>query len=70
MIPTRWTVSRGTTMLQFRPLAGKWWIEWRPKLMMYDVIGFDYLHSIYPRRVLRTDDLFTAVGEVLRRAQA
>lgn len=48
------------------------WIEYRTKLQRFDVVLMPYSAGIHrwPMTVLKTDDFFAAVGEMLRRWEA
>lgn len=63
----RWTgKTPGTTCLRVRGLDDTW-IEFRPKLGVWDVVqdvGPGY--RIIAKRLLRTDDLFAAISCLLR----
>jgi hypothetical protein len=52
-----------------RALPGRW-VEYRPKLMVFDAIcegvGWSVVQRMAGARILRTDDLFAAIGFLLR----
>lgn len=43
------------------------WVEWRPKLGVWDVVeNQSFGQHVYPKLLLRTDDLFAAIGRMLK----
>lgn len=65
----RWVSTRGIYVVRVPGLSC--WIEYRPKLQVFDAFCADA--SLYPMsyriisaRKLRTDDLFAAIGFLLR----
>lgn len=69
---TRWVPGRGIYVVLTPNVPGlSCWIEYRPRLRVFDAFCAD--DSIFPMsfrimraRKLRTDDLFTAIGFLLR----
>lgn len=48
--------------------SDEFWIEYRPKFNLWDVCTFTHFGHIRAQRmIMRTDDLFAAVGVMLRR---
>lgn len=68
----RWLPRRGIYVVLTSNVPGlSCWVEYRPRLHVFDAICAD--DSIFPMsfrmasaRKLRTDDLFTAIGFLLR----